>query len=589
LYIGGGIGALTGIQEAIKNGRKVTVLDKGPFRAGGASGMNWDVEYVWFGLPTDAAGDFNWFPFQYEDPTTVVPGSITNKQLMLNAVKSDPNRSGAQFYVNTGGECFPRRNSDGSMKYIDDYPYPYSVKQVEGGFPRHVQDELIKSSLVTVYDRTMVTNVIVNNGVCVGVTALHLPTGQFTVYTANAVILTAGGCCWFRGWETVSAYSMNSPDNTSDVEMALYRQGVKIGDSEFGAYDFIACAPSGLSYSFNAGLGGDGGNYKYFKDKNGKAFLMDGGYDLARFELDRVYFQTVVAEYMAANPTTLGPNGGIYVDTTDPAMVALMRECYSRNIELWKDKFGIDPSKTMIEVNFEMYEHGGTPVIDNNMMTEIPGLFCSRGAGVFGEGGGTAQYLNTRLGSYTLRCALNYVKTATVPSTIDYSSAVAEFSRLSEILTRSNGSLRPHVVRQRIQKAAGAAFNPYRTADGLQTAATELARIRKEDLPKQICGDKSNIYNTEWKTAIENYNMLDIAEMSIKASLARQESRGFYRPDYPAIDNANWHCMLVAQQVGGEMTLTKKTLPTISWSTTPPSSADKIAKARNISRSGFRR
>jgi|GEM_PF-592865 succinate dehydrogenase / fumarate reductase flavoprotein subunit len=591
LYIGGGIGALTGIREAVKNGRKVTVLDKGPFRAGGASGMNWDVEYVSFGLPTDAAGDVNWFPFEYEDPTLEVPGSVTNKQLGLNAVNSDPNISISQDYVNNGGECFPRRNADGSLKYIDNYPYPYSVIQVEGGFPRHGQDELIKSSLVTVYDRTMVTNVVVNNGVCVGVTALHLPTGQFTVYTANAVILTSGGCCWFRGWETVAAHSMNSPDNTADVEMALYRQGVQIGDSEFGAFDFISCTPSGISYSFNAGLGGDGGNYKYFLDANGKAFLTDpaAGYDLARFELDRVYFQTVVAEYMANNPSALGPHGGIYVDTTNPAMVALMRQCYSRNIELWQDKFDIDPTKTMIEVNFEMYEHGGTPVVDNNLMTSIPGLFCSRGAGVFGEGGGTCQYVNARMGSYALRSALKYLTTAAVPSTINYSTAVTEFSRLSEILTRTSGGLRPHVVRQEIQKAAGAAFNPYRTAAGLQAAATELARIRTQDLPKQVCTDKSAIYNTEWKMAIENYNLINIAELSIQASLQRLESRGFFRPDYPTLDDTNWHCMLVGQQVGGQMTFTKKTLPNISWSTTPPSSADKIAKARQISRSGLPR
>lgn len=586
LYIGGGIGALTGIREAIKNGRKVTILDKGPYRAGGASGMNWDVEYVSFGLPTDAAGDTNWFPFQYEDPTLEVPGSVTNKQLGLNAVKSDPNMSISQDYVNNGGECFPRRNADGSLKYIDNYPYPYSVIQVEGGFPRHGQDELIKSSLVTVYDRTMVTNVVVNNGVCVGVTALHLPTGQYTVYTANAVILAAGGCCWFRGWETVAAHSMNSPDNTADVEMALYRQGVQIGDSEFAAYDFISCTPSGFSYAFNSGLGGDGGNYKYFQDVNGNAFLLQGNYDLPRFELDRVYFQTVVAQWMAANPTLLGPHGGIFVDTTNPQMVALMRECYARNIPLWQSTLGIDPTKTRIECNFEMYEHGGTPVVDNNLMTSIPGLFCSRGAGVFGEGGGTCQYVNARMGSYALRSALNYVKNAKLPSTINYSSAVTEFSRLSGILA-NKGSMRPHVIRQEIQNAA-AVFSPYRATADLQAAAAELARIRTQDLPKQVCADQSSIYNTEWKMAIENYNLLDIAELSINASLQRLESRGFYRPDYPTEDTTNWQCMLVAKQANGQTTFTKKTLPTISWSATgQPASADKIAKARKIS-SGLR-
>jgi succinate dehydrogenase / fumarate reductase flavoprotein subunit len=228
------------------------------------------------------------------------------------------------------------------------------------------------------------------------------------------------------------------------------------------------------------------------------------------------------------------------------------------------------------------------------MMTSISGLFCSRGAGVFGEGGGTTAYLNARMGSYTLRCALDYLKTTKAPATVDYSTAVTEFKRLSGILNSTGTStnstsagMRPHVIRQEIQKAAGAAFNPYRTLEGLQTAATELARIRKEDLPQQICGDRSSIYNTEWKMAIENHNLLDIAEVAINASITRQESRGFFRPDFPAIDDTNWHCMLAAQQVNGQTTYTKTTLPTISWGASGPANTAKSAKATSTSRSGF--
>ena len=38
----------------------------------------------------------------------------------------------------------------------------------------------------------------------------------------------------------------------------------------------------------------------------------------------------------------------------------------------------------------------------------------------------------------------------------------------------------------------------------------------------------------EWKEAIENYNLLTIAELSVLASLTREESRGSYlRPEFP--------------------------------------------------------
>ena len=47
-------------------------------------------------------------------------------------------------------------------------------------------------------------------------------------------------------------------------------------------------------------------------------------------------------------------------------------------------KFGVDPRKERVEVSPEMYEHGGHPIIDSKMMTEIPGLFHARGSGTTG-------------------------------------------------------------------------------------------------------------------------------------------------------------------------------------------------------------
>jgi succinate dehydrogenase / fumarate reductase flavoprotein subunit len=562
LYVGGGVGALSGVWEAVKNGRQVTIVDKGPWRAGGATGMNWDIEYVWYAPSPD--GSVNLQAYQTMDPA--MSSFVTNKQMIQNADLTDTNRSDPQFWVNQGGECFPRRNADGSMQWVEDLPYPYSLMEIQGGFPRHNQDELTGSSSVTVYDRTMVTNAIINNGTCVGVTALNLVTGEFTVFRANVVIMAAGGCGWINGWNTVAAHSMNSPDNTSDLEMGVYRQGARIGDSEFAAYDFISCFPTGISYGFNCGLGADGGNWSYFCDANGVYFLNNPAYDTTQFELNRVYFQTVVAQYMANNPTALGPHGGLFIDLTVPANLANMRICYSRSVPLWLNSFGIDATKQKIEVNFEMYEHGGTPVVDVNMMTDFPGLFCSRGAGVFGEGGGTCQYINQKMGSYALRSALTYLGSAAAQSTIDFTPAVTEFTRLAAIRSNTSASaLRPWQVRQQIQQATGTCMGPLRTAAAMTAALTTLANIRANVLPNQVCADQSLVYNTEWKQAIENYNLIDIAELSITASLTRQESRGYYRPDYPNEDNVNWFCMLAGQKVNGALTFTKLTFPAVSW------------------------
>ena len=98
----------------------------------------------------------------------------------------------------------------------------------------------------------------------------------------------------------------------------------------------------------------------------------------------------------------------------------------------------------------------------------------------------------------------------------------------------------------------------------MEAAAAELARIRKEDMPRMIVTNPTQTYNTEWKEAIENYNLLEIAEMSVRASLLREETRGAYlRADFPEKDDANWACTLVAREKDGEMVFEKHFWDTI--------------------------
>lgn len=375
LFIGGGFGAMSAGYEAVKNNKNITILDKGPFRASGGAGMNWDVQYVWYPTTDDNNG-INIAGYKADSGLKFV----TNKKAIQNADLTDPNRSALEFFGNRG-ELFPYREEDGSLEYDLNYP---TIAMVPGGYPRHIQDELIKSTLVNVSDRTMVTSLLMEDGVCVGAVAVHLPTGEYRIYKADAVILAAGANCWLNGWNTVAANSMNSPDNTSDVEMAAYRLGARVGESEFGSYDLISIYPSGIAYSFNAGLGADANENQYILDADHVAFLQDAKYDQTRFLTDRPYFNQCVGEYMT-DESKLTPNGGLYLDLSDPATLEEIRPCYSRSAQLWKDNFDIDVTNgAYVEIGFEMYEHGGAPVIDEKMMTDIPGLFCTRGAGING-------------------------------------------------------------------------------------------------------------------------------------------------------------------------------------------------------------
>ncbi|NTW27792.1 MAG: FAD-binding protein [Coriobacteriia bacterium] len=548
LIIGGGLGALSAAYQAVEKGQNVTIVDKGPFGFSGAAGFNWDLMHEW--VP---ASDFKLEP--------IIP-NVTNEVALKAAMLTDPNADGLVTLMNRG-QVAGRRNPDGSVRYVLKVP---GFEIIEGSYPRHEQDQLKRSPFLSIEDRTMLTDLLVNDGVCLGAIGIHLPSGELRVYRANAVILAAGGSCWMNGWSTVSARTINSPDNTSDIEIAAYRHGAAIGDAEYGAYDLITTYPTGIAYGFNSGIGADANENAYILGGDGKPLLTDPSYDKVRFQFDRVYFNQILGTELAKGRGT--KSGGCLIDLSKPEIRAGLRQTYARSIALFKDNFGIDVSTDLIELGLEMYEHGGAPVISDKLMsTEIAGLFCVRGTGVYGENAGTSVYLSNRFGSYATRCAIEYLGSLKAPKTIDWTPVADEYTRLHELRTREvKGGLRPHVVRHKIQQACGTCMSIVREKAALEAAVTELARIRTEDMPKMVLGTDTLTYNMDWKQAIENYNLLEIAEMSVKATLMREETRGQYvRVDFPKKDDAKWKCVIAASLKDHAMTFAKREMPELTW------------------------
>lgn len=230
---------------------------------------------------------------------------------------------------------------------------------------------------------------------------------------------------------------------------------------------------------------------------------------------------------------------------------------------LLQEKFGIDPYQPL-RARQESYEHTACPIIDEKGMIELKGVFNNRGAGAT-EPASSQVGSGTTMShvSYVAQCALDYIDAYDDTQPVDLSGAEKEFARLEEIRTRSVADpLRPYEVRQSVQKLCGKVWGIIRNEADQEAAVAELSRIRREDLPRMCLADDSKTFNTEWKDAIEAYNLLCIAEVSVKASLERKESRGQYiYVDYPEQDDENWNCALIARQgADGEVTLEKKNL-----------------------------
>ena len=112
--------------------------------------------------------------------------------------------SSSDLEVLNKGQMFPERNEDGSYHIFSDIEAA-KIYMVEGSFPRHETDRLTASPWLTIADQTMLTDLIVKDGVCQGAMGIHLPTGAFRVFRAKATVMATGGTCWINGWNTAGA------------------------------------------------------------------------------------------------------------------------------------------------------------------------------------------------------------------------------------------------------------------------------------------------------------------------------------------------------------------------------------------------
>ena len=104
-----------------------------------------------------------------------------------------------------------------------------------------------------------------------------------------------------------------------------------------------------------------------------------------------------------------------------------------------------------------------------------------------------------------------------------------------------------------------------KSPDRLQPALDQVMYLQEHMVPLLVASDVHDL-----KLAHETKSMLVNAEMKLRASLFRTESRGtHYREDHPARDDKNWLAWVLLQRgANGDMTLRKQEIPT-AWRPDP--------------------
>ena len=244
--IGGGLAGVAAAMEAVDAGKDVIVIEKGPHGFGGPAGYNWNqfINFVRDDLPWRESTDF-------------VLNELTNQAIEKNSYEHwmGEDRNLMVRDANMGYGLLVRNPDTGELAPLLDFPTIYGIYR---GFSRHQLDALGDLG-VKILDRTMATDIIDQDGVCCGVMGLHIPTGTMRVVRAKATICCTGASTWMYGWNTCGARSINSPDNTGDIDAAAFRHGCALEGNEFFQCDLLNIEPTGIACSFQSGIGADSG------------------------------------------------------------------------------------------------------------------------------------------------------------------------------------------------------------------------------------------------------------------------------------------------------------------------------------------
>jgi succinate dehydrogenase / fumarate reductase flavoprotein subunit len=537
LVLGTGNSALGATWQALKEGRSVALIDKAIFRRSGATGWSWSC-YTQKDFVTEMDDTLS---------TWLVNTPLWKNVMTYWNQTWDPAVYDNAVYEINHGQVAPDRTEDGQVS-------PFPAKGWHGKqYFRHEMDQLKTMAKATVYDNTMVTNLLIQDGKCLGVIGVHIPTGRFRVFRAKATVNCSGSAQWLYGWVKTKPVSLGAIDNTGDLLGIQLRNGLSTAENEFCKYDFPSCI---LRVTYGLTLGADYIHAGNFVDENGAPLFpdakeIDSASKLAQ-AVGRVVYEGRGSE-----------NGGAWL-TYDEDQFGTLERSETRKFMI--DEMGVDPLDEAIEVLPEVFEKFGGPLVDDNMMTEIEGLFDCRGAGGIALRPTPSIGVLLKLyGGYAAHSASKYIQSdGTYPKAMDTQPLVDEINRLTEIRERkAEGGIRPHVIRETMQKGFYASMSLIRTQEGMQSYLDELVRIRQEDMLKMSIADHSPNWNKEWKEAIENYNLLDVAESAVRASLMREESRYQYiRPDFPEADT-NWQCFVVVKNVDGKFELSKQDIPTL--------------------------
>ncbi len=414
----------------------------------------------------------------------------------------------------------------------------------------HILHTLFQTSLqfasIQRYDEYFATDLLVDDGVCQGFTAIEMRSGQMRQFRTRAVIIAGGGA------GRMFPFTTNGAIKTGDGMALAYRAGVPLKDMEFVQYH-----PTGLPSTgtlLTEACRGEGG---VLLNKHGRRFLQDYGMG-PETPLGKPVLKTM----------ELGPRdrlsqafwheqkkGNMVATEWGDAMLLDMRHLGEKKINerlpLVRDMsisyMGVDPVRDPVPVRPVVHYMMGGIHTDIRAATPLAGLYAAGECACVSINGANRLGSNslTELLVFGRRAALSameHLASAPARGNAQAIDALAEEARgrIRALLQKSGGGESIAGLRKAMMHTLEQHAGIYRSGEGLAEACATLAQLRRRYADIEL-HDRTNVYNTDLLQALELGSMLDCAEAVTVSALKRKESRGAHqRLDCTERDDARY-------------------------------------------------